>query len=416
MYFHTQFTKRVKCVANFIFIMIISLPVYCETSTINKDWPRWRGPNGNGISLESDWNPRALAKGPKIQWSVNVGKGYSNVSIKGKYLYTMGSENGEDIIYCLNTETGEEIWRFSYPSSLPGPQATPSVDEKFLYSLSKDGQLYCLKALNGKFRWKRNLVKDFQVQMPDHGFAGSPIVEGNLVLINANRTGIALNKKTGDAVWVSKPHHGKHVDYYASPVIYTNEEERFAALYNHEGVSSIEVKTGKINWKYRWTSVANAADPVLVGNNMFVSSDYDSGGVMLEIYESSPKVLWQNKNMMNHFSTTVHVDGYLYGSSGFSGNHNNSVRCIDAETGTIMWEIKMKTASITVADGKLIILNEKGKLTIAEANPSAYGEISNCTIPDQIGHEIWWTPPVLYRGFIYCRNDKGDLVCIDVRI
>ncbi len=395
--------------------MIISFPLYCETSIVKKDWSQWRGPNGNGISPESDWNPKALAKGPKIQWRVNVGKGYSNISIKGKHLYTMGSEDGEDIIYCLNTETGEEIWRFSYPSRLPGPQATPSVADKFLYGLSKDGQLYCIRASSGKFKWRRNLVEDFQVQTPDHGFACSPIVEGNMVIVNANSAGIALNKKTGDAVWISTPHRGKHADYYATPVIYSHEDERFAALYNHEGVTSVEVETGKVKWKYRWTSVANVADPVIVGNSMFISSDYDSGGVMLEIAEHSPKVLWQNNNMMNHFSTSVNVDGYLYGSNGFSGNHNNSVRCIDADTGDIMWEIKMKTASITASSGMLIILNEKGKLIIAEANPSGYVEISSGTIPDQIGHEIWWTPPVLYSGLIYCRNDKGDLVCIDVR-
>jgi hypothetical protein len=96
-----------------LIIFIMTAPLYIGGKTHGTDWPRWRGPNGDGISTETDWDPEALKDGPKIIWKTNVGMGLSNVAIKGKYLYTMGSDYEEDIVYCLNAETGEEVWRYS---------------------------------------------------------------------------------------------------------------------------------------------------------------------------------------------------------------------------------------------------------------------------------------------------------------
>src|SRR5262245_5174522 len=67
------------------------------------DWPRWRGPDANGISAESDWKPQALAA-PKLKWRTNLGLGVCSVSISGKRLYTLGNVGGSDIIYCMDAE------------------------------------------------------------------------------------------------------------------------------------------------------------------------------------------------------------------------------------------------------------------------------------------------------------------------
>ena len=109
------------------------------------DWPRWRGPNGDGISKETGWNPAALKDGPRILWKANVGMGYSNVAIKDNRLYTMGCKGREYTIVCLNAETGKEIWRRVVSENLMEPQATPAIDGEFLYALSKEGLLLCLK-------------------------------------------------------------------------------------------------------------------------------------------------------------------------------------------------------------------------------------------------------------------------------
>ena len=381
------------------------------------DWPRWRGPNGNGISMETDWDPEALAGGPKILWKVDVGRGHSNVAIKDNRLYTMGMEE----VYCFDADTGEEIWRYS-DERFSSPQSTPTTDGKYIYALSKntslDGILLCLKVKNGKLRWKRDLVKEYKTEKISHGYSGSPVIEGDLIILNVNTAGIALNKKTGKLIWASNVHTDKRnaQGYHATPVLYDYEGKRCALLLSGTGVFSVEVETGTQLWYFEFiTPGAQAADPILFEHKVFISSGYSMArGALFEITGNEPKVVWENENMRNEFSSCVYIDGYLYGSDGAPGTRAR-LRCIDVASGDVVWEKEMKMASLISADGKLIILEEDGTLHIAEATPSAYQEISSCDVlQGEQKPRTFHTPPVLCNGKIYCRNYAGDLVCIDV--
>ena len=161
-----------------LFILFLWLFGTCLTYGIadDFDWPQWRGPNGDGISMETNWNPEALSGGPNILWKVDIGMGYSNVAINDNRLYTMGQEG----VYCFDADTGEEIWKHSF-KSIADPQSTPTTDGKYVYALDKIGILLCLKAKNGKVRWKKDLVSEYDVVKPFYGFAGSPVIEGALL-------------------------------------------------------------------------------------------------------------------------------------------------------------------------------------------------------------------------------------------
>ena len=178
-----------------IFIIVICLLVVSAViaKAEDHDWPRWRGPNGDGISMETDWDPIALAGGPNIIWNVDVGKGLSNVAIKDNYLFTMGNQDRENVIFCLNADTGEEVWRYSYESRSGtfGPQSTLIVEDKYVYALSIEGVLMCLKVKNGRRRWVKDLVNEYDVVEPFYAFSGSPVIEGDLLIITANTSGIA---------------------------------------------------------------------------------------------------------------------------------------------------------------------------------------------------------------------------------
>ena len=93
-----------------LLIFLVAGAISLHGSNKKQDWPRWRGPNGDGISTETDWNPEAFKDDPKIVWKTNIGGGHSNVAIKGKYLYTVGAAKGKDVVYCLDVKSGEEIW------------------------------------------------------------------------------------------------------------------------------------------------------------------------------------------------------------------------------------------------------------------------------------------------------------------
>lgn len=399
------------------------------SETPRYDWPHWRGSNGDGTSEETNWNPKALAEGPKVLWKTEIGFGYSNVAIKDCRLYTASVEG----VYCLDAYTGKIIWK--YPERFSEARATPAINGKYVYEMTPEGVVLCLKIKNGRLKWKKNIVSDFGVVKPYYSFAASPIIEGDLIILTGNISGIALNKNTGEIIWSSgkPPPSSKIRAYwrgqttgsdYATPVIYDFGERRFTVISSSEGIHSIEVKTGNVRWKYEWElyRACQIAEPLVFDNKVFLTGvcfeDRKFGCVLLEVSGKEPEVLWKNNNLDSQISSPVLVGGYIFGCHGGPDLHLSELRCLDIKTGQIKWEKKLGNAMISfiVAGGKLIILEDNGTLHIAEASPVAYQEISSA---DVIGEEKkfikFWTPPVLSNGMIYCRNYTGDLICIDVR-
>ena len=409
-----------------IVIFLTLIFVTCAVGGIadDYDWPQWRGPNGDGISMETDWNPEALAGGPKILWKVNVGMGYSNVAIRDNRFYAIGVRENrkENVVSCLNANNGKLIWQYAFETSqnMKWPHSTPTTDGKYVYALSVEGLLLCIKAKRGKLEWVKNLVMDYKVEEIPYGYSGSPVIEGDLIILNVNTAGIALDKETGDLVWASPVHVPTDKvcpdGYHATPVIYDYEGKRCALFFSGTGVYSVEAETGKQLWYFEFiTHGEQAADPIPFEQKVFLSVGYTLARcALLEITGNEPRVVWENENMRNKFSSSLYIDGNLYGSDGDQGTVA-PIRCIDVKTGDVMWEKKMRMATLIAADGKLIILDEEGNLHIAEATPSSYQEISSCdVIEDEEKPRQFWTPPVLCNGKIYCRNLAGDLICIDV--
>lgn len=396
----------------FLTAVVCILFLSVSVSNTFGDWPQWRGPDRNGISEESDWDPAALANGPPVLWRADVGLGYSGVAVKGDRLYTMGNIRGQDVVTCLDARTGREIWSYSYPArsmQYPGPRATPTIDGDAVYTLSSDGQLLCLSADRGKVRWQKDIVAEFGARPPTWGFAGSLVVEGDLLLMNAGPSGLALSKRNGQPVWAS----GAGTGGYATPVLYTQNGKRYAAIFGRRAIYGVEVQTGRQAWSYPWVTGndVNAADPLVFEDRVFISSNYGAGSALIDISGRRPKLLWKNGSMNSHFSSFVLIDGYIYGNDGFAGRRSGVFRCLDGETGREMWSEKLGFGSLIAADGKLILLTEQGDLHIAWATPSGYREVSRAR---SILSSSCWTPPVLCDGRMYLRNHRGELACLDM--
>jgi len=413
-----------------VVIMLVSLVLLsCGTKEAEFDWPHWRGVNGDGISLETDWNPEALAGGPKILWKAKIGVGYSNVVIKDNRLYTMGKTRDGITVVCLNADTGQEIWQFTFEDG-GETQSTPATDGKLVYALTNQGVLVCLRTKNGKLHWKKDLVSEYNVTKPFYWFAASPMIEGDLLILTANNYGMALDKRTGEVVWISeKPPEevpgNSTGPQYSTPVMYDYDGKRYALISNYEGLHSVEVSTGKVLWTYPWDPYRgqHATEPIVFDNKVFITRWEHGGSVLLDIGDGTPKVLWKNETLSSDIASPVLVDGYIYGCDGGPEVGYGTLRCLDAKTGELMWVDdlraggwpKLETASLIAADGKLIILEEDGTLHIAEASPSSYQEISSGDVLEgERTTKRFWTHPVLCNGRIYCKNVSGDLICIDV--
>ena len=175
----------------------------------------------------------------------------------------------------------------------------------------------------------------------------------------------------------------------------------------------IEAATGKVLWRYEWKTDydINAADPIIVGDMIFISSGYNKGCALLQVNADGAKEIYSNRNMRNQCNGSVLWGGYVYGFDGQVGG-SGKLTCMDLKTGQIKWaQAGLGTGSLMLADGKLIVLGEAGKLAIVEASPDGYRELASA----QILTGKCWTVPVLANGRIYARNAAGDLVCVDVQ-
>ncbi len=369
------------------------------------DWSQWRGPQRNGVSAEAvaPWG----AGGPRKLWSVNVGEGWSAVTVAGNRAFTMGNQGGKDIVHCLNVDDGKSVWAYSYnqqAGDYGGPRSTPVLDGNRLYTLSREGVVLCLDAAAGKLVWWKDLARELRAELPQWAFAGSPLVEGNLVIYNMGANGCALDKATGKIVWKS----GTSQAGYASPLAASIGATRQVLIFSGSGLFSVAPASGKVLWNFPWSTSygVNAADPIVSGDNVFISSNYGTGCALLKVTGNRASAVWQNRNMKNHFNSSVLSNGAIF------GNDENTLRCLDWNSGAVRWSSRgIGKGGMIVAGGNLIVLTERGELVLIKADPASYQEIGRA----QVLRGTCWTHPVVANGRLYCRSHEGELVCLDVR-
>lgn len=396
----------------FHLILALSLGVLQAVPPIQAfDWPQWLGPDRNGISAETGWRTDWPKEGLPVLWRASVGTGFSPFSIKDGRAYTLGFQNDADTVYCFNAETGAEIWKYSYPCKIHdynhegGPAAAPLLDATAVYTFSREADLICFEAATGHVLWSRNLVKEYDAKIPLIGFAASPLLFQDWVVVDAG-IACAFDKRDGQLIWNTE----KYIESYSSPQLFNYHNEPHVALFNGTGLVVVTAATGKESWRLPWRTPkfeTNTSTPIIAEDKVFFSSGYDRGCALARIGESSQTaILWQNKRARSNYNTCIFTQGHLFGFDEID------LKCVDFQTGEEKWSQDLGEDGCQImADGKLLILTAKGDLIAAEANTSAYQEIARAHVLEG----RCWTLPVLCNGRIYCRNAKGDVVCLDVR-
>ncbi|MBA4386899.1 MAG: hypothetical protein C0404_02895 [Verrucomicrobia bacterium] len=376
------------------------------------DWPRWRGPNADGISKENTLNPAALAGGAKFVWKAKVGVGFSSVVVKGDLAYALGNTNDQDTVYCLRVKDGSEEWKFSYASKAekqyPGPRASPTLDGNEVYTFSRHGVVLCLDAAKGTKKWEKNIAAEYKLPNIDWAFSSSPVIDGESLFLNAGKQGVALNKKDGSKIWVS----GQAKGGYATIVPYVQDGKKSLAVFGYKAIFGVDPATGVEQWSMPWETKydVNAADPVFSAGKMFLSSGYGRPCALLDLTGGKPVVAWTNNTIRSQFSGVVLFDGYLYGIDGGIGAQCPLV-CVKWDSGEEKWRQKLGYGSLIVIGGNIVFLTENGDLHIIEAAPAAYKEISSAK---GVMPKVCWGPPAYSRGKLYCRSSEGTVACIDV--
>lgn len=382
---------------------------FALAAAVTPDWPQWRGPAGDGLSQETGWKNEGK---DEPRWEMNVGMGYSTVSIKDGLLYTQGhnEEYQEDAIYCLEAETGDEIWVHPFPSKTHklahtgGSLSTPSVDGDLLFALAREGAFFCFDAKTGEVLWEKRLEEEHEVlPYPRWMFSASPYVLEEMVVLNVGRV-LAFDKK-GELLWQSEENYG---DAYSTPQEFQCEGRSCLAVFNGNGLAILERKTGKEVIFHPWEiqNHVNAATPVIVDGRVFISCGLDKGAAMVGVKDGKAEIAWESKAMQSAMSGCTLFNDHLYGFDG------RTLKCLTKD-GEEKWAQEGLGLGVhLVSDNRLILLSGQGELVIAEATPEAYRELSRKKVLD--GGE-YWTTPVIVNGLIYCRNSLGDMVCLDHR-
>lgn len=399
------------------YLVVSFLGMLALTDAPSADWPRWRGPDQTGISPETDWLREWPTDGPPIRWSASVGVGFSSMAVADGRVFTLGNEDGQDTVFCLNAETGEPIWTHAYDADLGdmyfegGPTSTPTVDGDAVYTLSRWGDLFCFDVASGDVRWSMNVAEETGAPIPTWGFAGSPVVYRNLLLLNVGQAGMALQKDSGEVVWKSAAEEAG----YSTPYLFEWKGKTWALFSSGNTFSAVHPETAEILWEFEWITRygVNAADPIVHGDHVFLSSGYNKGCTLLKMEPGEPTEVWRNRELRNQMNPSVLIDGYLYGFDG-DATSRASLRCLEWATGEVRWlDEEVGLGSLTAADGNLIVLTAEGELLVGPATPE--GEYFQPTARAPVLEGKCWTVPVLANGRIYCRNAEGDLVCLDVR-
>jgi len=394
------------------------LTLACCAQAFAADWPQWRGPHRDGVSSDTGLLESWPAGGPRLVWKTQgLGEGYSSFAVVGDRLYTQGQQGNQEFVLAFDTNTGKQLWKIPngrayHESRGNGPRGTPTTDGARLYALAADGTLVCLDAASGQRIWGVNLIDKFGGRVPTWGISESPLIDGDRVIVTPGGPGasvVALEKLKGDLLWKSQSDPAG----YSSPIAFDAGGSRKVVVFTAHGAIALDMKNGDFQWRYDKVAnrTANIATPIVHDGYVFLSSDYGTGCALLKLTPGAKSVnaseVYFNRDMRNHYTTSVLVDGYLYG---FSSGILTGMKFL---TGEVAWRDRsVGKGNVTFAEGNLYAYGEDGAVGLIEATPQAYKEKSRFEI--RKGSYPTWTPPVIANGKLYLR-DQDNLYCYNIK-
>jgi outer membrane protein assembly factor BamB len=382
------------------------------------DWPQFRGARRDGIATSSSELEPWREGEPKVVWRRGLGEGFSSISVAAGVLYTQFAEGETEYAAAFAAATGAEVWRRELGSRFhgewgSGPRSTPTVEGPWVYVLGAHGVLASLAGADGSARWSVDLRRRFGGNGPRYGHSPSPLIHDRLLVIEvggeAGRAIAALDKKTGQVRWTT------HTDRmgYSSPIAFDLDNERhfvFATPLTVVGVSA----AGAVLWRWPLTAASGIEFPISMPvavppDRVFVSHRAEGGSVLLRLLREEGEIRleeqWQSRFFVNHWSSSVYVNGHLYGF------HNATLKSFSVESGEQNWAVRgLGKGSLIAVGGKLLVLSDRGELILAKATPGEYRELSRARV---LTGSKSWTAPVFVDGRLYLRN-HNEMVCLEL--
>jgi len=428
--------------ARICFLLVLTFLSARESAA--EDWPQWRGQNRDGVWREAGVVEKFDKPRLEPKWRVQVSSGYCGPTIADGRVYVMDrivEPKQIERIHCFDEQTGQKLWSHEYARDYKvdydaGPRASVTIDDGRAYALGAMGDLHCLDAKAGKIIWKKDLNAEYKIRMPIWGIAASPLIEGDLVIVQIGGEGdaclVAFDKSDGKEAWRSFDDTAS----YSAPIIVVRGSRRTLVCYTANNVIGVDPKNGKPRWQVPFAAkkvVIGIATPVVEGDHLFLSNFFD-GSLMLRLSKdgTSATEVWrrggkdeQNTDALHSIISTPVVDGdHIYGVDSYG-----ELRCLEAKTGDRLWESdkavpRERWATIhfvwSSAQKNYWLFNEQGDLIIANLTPKGYEEISRTHVleptRDQLPSRrggVCWSHPAFANKCVFVRNDK-ELACFDL--
>ncbi len=399
------------------FVILFFLFIASDHETFAQDWTQWRGPNRDG-SLSGFIAPKSWPKELKQVWKAPIGSGYSSpVTSQGRvYAHTLQKE--QEVVSCIDLISGKISWSKSYPVSYTsnqyatsmdkGPRATPIVHAGKLYTLGATTILSCFDAKTGELKWRKDYSAQTDFSKLFTGASMSPIIEGGNLIVHVgdDRKGwlIAFDAETGDEKWKLEGDGPG----YASPIVIDLQGTRQIITQTDKSVIGVEASSGKLLWSMPFPDewIENIVSPV-VYKNLLILSGVRKSTMAIRIIRNgnnwSTEKVWENKDLPMYMSTPVLSGDYLFG---FSNRRSGQFFCLDANTGTALWQTEGregKNAALLAAGDLLILLTDENKLTIAKNSSKAFEAVAQYSV----GESPTWAHPIFVGKNILIKDNSS---------
>ena len=381
----------------------MSAPAGTDTEA---DWPGFRGPARDsvipGVRIETDWS----SSPPVELWRRPIGPGWSSFAVRGDLLYTQEQRGEDEIIACYNARTGEPVWRhrdaarFWESNGGAGPRGTPTLRDGRVYTFGATGILNVLDADDGAVVWSRNVASDSDRKVPGWGFASSPLVVDDMVLVAAAGKLVAYDRASGEPRWLGPAGGGG----YSSPHLFTLDGVEQILLMSVAGATSFALADGAALWEHPWKEGMRIVQPALTADGDLLISGGEGKGMRRIAVAHSPsgwtvEERWTSIRLKPYFNDFVVHDGHAFGFDG------RILACIDVENGKRKWKggrYGHGQLVLLPEQDLLLVLTEQGELALVAAAPAQFTELAR--FPALEGKT--WNHPVLIGDLLLIRNGQ----------
>ncbi len=382
-------------------------------------WSDFRGPSRDGHYREQPIRTSWPSGGLQPKWKQPSGGGYASFVVANGRAFTIEQRGAEEVVAAYDVATGRELWTnrwkalFSESMGGDGPRATPTWRDGRVYALGGQGELRALDDATGKQIWRTNILDDAGAENLMWGMSASPLVYRDSVIVlpggNSGRSVAAYDRLTGKRLWSALDDR----QGYSSPQLATIGGVEQILVFSASRLMGITPDRGELLWEYPWKTQydVNASQPLVIGDNrVFLSTGYGSGAAVIELTQDGGKFsvreVWRNIRMKNQFTSSILLDGYIYGLD------ESILACVDAETGQLKWKGgRYGYGQTLLASGHLIVITEQGDLVLVRATPERHEEIAK--FPAIEGKT--WNHPAMAGGILLVRNG-AEMAAFDLRV